>query len=199
MSNPELTGRPSSLDRKARSLVRATASTTPRRHTAATKLAQGLGWFSIGLGVVEVLAARRVARAVGLQGREPIVRAFGLREIANGVGILASRQARSRSAGVWSRVAGDALDLSALGMAAAAGRHASRGRPVAAMAAIASITMLDLACARALQQEANAARQTTDYSGRSGIRLPTAKARRTEPDRTDESAQEAGMAVHTAS
>jgi len=168
MSNPELTGQPSPLDTKARALARVATPTTSRRSSATTKLARGLGWFSIGLGVVELLATRALARRVGLQGRESRLRVYGLREIASGIGILAAPHAAHRSGWVWARVVGDTMDLSTL-------REATempiplRSHPVAAMVAVAGVTALDIACARSLQQEANAARQTTDYSDRSGI------------------------------
>src|SRR5687767_4763741 len=33
------------------------------------RMARGLGWFSIGLGVVEILAPRMFARSIGLEGQ----------------------------------------------------------------------------------------------------------------------------------
>ena len=43
---------------------------TQTRVRAARNTARRLGWFSIALGVTELLFARQVARAAGLQGRE---------------------------------------------------------------------------------------------------------------------------------
>jgi len=168
MSNPELIGQPSSLDPKARTLARAATPASAQRKSASTNLARGLGWFSICLGVMELLAARALARRVGLQGRERLVRACGVREIVSGVGILVSREPAPRSGWVWSRVVGDTLDLSTLRVAAATPAP-RRSHPAVAMAAVAGLTALDVVCARSLQREADAARQTTDYSGRSGI------------------------------
>jgi hypothetical protein len=171
MSNPELTGRPSALDRRARKLARMATPAGARRHSASTRLARGLGWFSIGWGVMELLAARPLARLIGLQGHESLLRACGMREIACGIGILVSRRAAPQSVVVWSRVAGDTLDLYTLGAAAVSPRP--RGsHPFVAMAAVAGVTALDVACAWSLQREANAARQTTDYSHRSGLAAP---------------------------
>ena len=70
-------------------------------------VARGLGWFGIGLGLIELLAPRALAKATGLQGRENILRLFGAREIASGVIILA---ADDPAPWLWVRVAGDALD-----------------------------------------------------------------------------------------
>src|SRR5947207_2486661 len=72
------------------------------------RLAQGLGWFSIGLGVAEFFAPRRVARAIGVRRRSMLIRLLGLREITSGIGILTQRR---RAGWVWSRVGGDAIDL----------------------------------------------------------------------------------------
>jgi hypothetical protein len=50
-------------------------------------LARGLGIFSIVLGAAEVLAPRTLARTLGMTGSESLICAYGLREIATGVGI----------------------------------------------------------------------------------------------------------------
>lgn len=79
------------------------------------RMSQGLGWFSLALGAAELLAPRRIARALDVEGHEGKIRAFGAREVAAGVGIL---QAPAHDMRVWGRVAGDAVDLAALGFAA---------------------------------------------------------------------------------
>jgi hypothetical protein len=42
---------------------------------AADRIAKGLGWFSIGLGLAEIVAPRQLTRALGMQGSESLVRA----------------------------------------------------------------------------------------------------------------------------
>jgi len=74
------------------------------------QLARALGWFSIGLGVVELFAPRRVTKTLGMEGHETLVRAFGVREIAAGVMSLSV----DKNAGLWARVGGDGLDAAAL-------------------------------------------------------------------------------------
>src|SRR5687767_15902361 len=74
-------------------------------------LARGLGVFSIALGLVEIFAARTLTRALGQRGNEPLVQAYGLREIVTGIGILASRDP---TPWIWGRVAGDGLDIATL-------------------------------------------------------------------------------------
>ena len=67
-------------------------------HSDSERLARGLGYVSIALGLAELLAPRAVGRSIGLEGRETLVRACGAREIATGVAILAS--ARSHAVGL---------------------------------------------------------------------------------------------------
>ena len=108
-----------------------------------SKLATGLGWFSIGLGVAEILAPRALARLIGVRHRPILFAALGLRELTSGVGLLTQR----RQAGwLWSRVAGDVMDLSLLGTAFASDDVDER-RVEAAAAAVAGVTVLDAMCA----------------------------------------------------
>ena len=71
------------------------------------KVATGLGWFSIGLGLAELLAPRQLSHFIGMEdgGRKTtVLRTYGLREISAGVGILM----QPKPAGwLWARVAGD--------------------------------------------------------------------------------------------
>jgi hypothetical protein len=105
------------------------------------KVARFLGWFSIGLGLTEVIAPKMIQRFLGTEEKETLIRAFGVREIASGVGILA--QDDEPSPWVWSRVGGDALDLGTLG-AAMTGDNPKRRNVGIAMAMVAGITALDV-------------------------------------------------------
>src|SRR5687767_2535683 len=111
------------------------------------QLARGLGWFSIGLGLAELLAPRGVARVAGLKGNTTLIRLFGLREIASGVAIFA--QGKRPAGAVWSRVVGDALDLACLG-AALASPASDKGRVAFATANVLAVTALDVLCAQQL-------------------------------------------------
>jgi len=113
----------------------------------AKKLAKGLGWFSIGLGLAELLAPRAIASISGVpKGRTGLIRLYGLREIASGITIFAQQ---NPTGGVWSRVAGDALDLASLG-AAATSPNAKKGRLAFATANVLAVTALDVICAKQL-------------------------------------------------
>ena len=126
---------------------RAPSHSSPDTHYApGISLARGLGWFSIGLGLAELLAPKEMGRLTGV--RHPaLLQAYGLREIATGIGILASSRP---TAWLWARVAGDALDLGTLGEAIANGHAQDRTRATASAAAVAGVAALDVLCATQL-------------------------------------------------
>jgi hypothetical protein len=104
------------------------------------EFARALGWFSIGLGLAEIAAPRTVSRLAGMRHHPVMLPLFGVREMAAGIGIL-SRP--SRPEWMWARVAGDVLDLAALGYEMANSRR-SRNRLAAATAAVAAVTTMDV-------------------------------------------------------
>ena len=115
------------------------------------RLATGLGWFSIALGVAELAAPRQIARFIGTppdSDMVSLVRAFGARELGNGLAILAEP---NRPTWMWSRVGGDALDLACL-LASANSPGARRGRAALATAAVLGVTVLDVMCAQQLSE-----------------------------------------------
>ncbi len=109
-------------------------------------LAQGLGWFSIALGLTEVLAPRTLARTLGMGRRKMLVAGYGVREIATGIGIFASADP---TPWMWGRVSGDALDIGTLA-AALIGGNPRKGSVAVALATVAGVTALDVICAQAL-------------------------------------------------
>ncbi|MDF2460258.1 MAG: Cyclase/dehydrase [Nitrospira sp.] len=61
--------------------------------TQEERLAYGLGWFGIGLGLTELMMPRRLAQATGLPFRHRrLIQIMGLREIASGLGIITQRK-----------------------------------------------------------------------------------------------------------
>jgi len=127
----------------------------------AERLAQGLGWFSISLGLVEILAPRIVSRLIGGNGRYTnLIRLYGVRELLSGAAIFGDG-ARPTTA-MWSRVAGDAVDLATLAAAGASPRT-SRGGVAIAAASVLGVTALDVYCARRLSSSAK--------DGAAGIRM----------------------------
>jgi hypothetical protein len=114
------------------------------------KLGLGLGFFSIGLGLLEVAAPGRLARWLGVEGgtAKTIIALFGARELLAG-GMLLRGPAVSTN--VWNRVVGDGIDLAALGLAF---RRSDRKAAVAgALGFVAGATLLDAVTARGLDRE----------------------------------------------
>ena len=115
------------------------------------RVARGLGWFSIGLGLAELVAPRVVAKLCGGQGKHTgLIRLYGLREVAAGIMIFS--QGRKPAAGLWARVAGDAIDLATLALAAANPRTNKVGVAFATVNVL-GVTALDVLCAQQLSVE----------------------------------------------
>ncbi len=135
-----------------------------KKHSA-LHLARNLGYFSIGLGVLELLAPHRLSRFLGLRGGESLIAFFGVREVATGMAILSSREPVPF---VWGRVAGDAADLTALLF----GFMVSRRKPLAGLAlgSVAMITVIDIICAQTLSVDTMRKHgRIPDYSDRTGL------------------------------
>jgi len=129
-------------------MTAAMEATRPARTEGTDALIRGLAWFSIALGAAEVLAPEAVGKLVGLRtvNNPAVIRMFGLREMAAGLGILASSRP---GPWIWARVGGDVMDLAMLG---AAGRgDVDRGRFTASVLAVAGVTALDIYAARQSQ------------------------------------------------
>ena len=124
------------------------------KEIGAERVARGLGWFSIGLGIAELFAPRAVARLCGGTGKHTgLIRLYGLREI--GAGLMIFSQGRKPVTGVWSRVAGDALDLATLAAAAVHPRTNKAGVAFAT-ANVLALTAVDVMCAQALSRQTGA-------------------------------------------
>ncbi len=121
-----------------------TQERTNRAPISPRKLAKALGWFSLGLGITEIVAPRALAKVIGARGGTGTTRVMGLREVAAGVGLLSSSRP---GPWLWARAAGDAADMAALVGAARYAR--SRTRLSAAMGAVAGVAVLDYMCAKA--------------------------------------------------
>lgn len=139
-------------------------STGPSSLTSADRLGRALGWFSLGLGLMEIFAPRTVTRALGMEGHEGLVRAYGAREISAGILALSTE----RSLGLWSRVAGDALDITTV-MAVAKPSERKRGAVALTLVALAGVAAIDLLAAQAVTaKHSRSARPPRSYRDRSG-------------------------------
>lgn len=119
------------------------------------RVADTLGWVSLGLGVAGLAAPRAAARLMGVSdddGNRDLVRAVALREIACGIGLLAAERP---SGWLWARVGGDVMDLALLG-AAWRSETTDRRRLAGAVAAGTAFAIVDTLCARQAGAQAGA-------------------------------------------
>jgi hypothetical protein len=130
-------------------------------------LARGLGWFSVGLGIAEMLVPKVLTQQLGMQGKEGLLRFYGMREFAAGLGILMSD---NPGPWIWGRLAGDALDLATLATGLGE-QNPRRGNVAMALAAVAGVTALDGISAQALTG-GEPRGPIRDYSDRRGMPKP---------------------------
>ena len=119
------------------------------------QLAKGLGWFSLGLGFMEMAAPGRMARGLGLPVSPALVGLFGIREVGAGMAVLTYPGSPGP---VWARVGGDVLDLAVLALHRGGRRRQERA--MLATAAVLGVTVLDILCAAALTRRRNQAALT---------------------------------------
>ena len=135
--------------------------------------ARALGWFSIGLGLAELLMPRKLARAAGMPNVPVVTRAFGLREIGTGIGVLTSKDP---SPWLWGRVAGDVLDIATVSAGLVTQRRPLR--TLASVAMLIGVTYVDMKVAEAAPPQKKRDRSSLhDYSSRSGFPRPAAEMR----------------------
>lgn len=132
------TGRQSSVAPRSRRSSELQA--TQRSAMNGDTLGRSLGWFSLGLGVTQMLAPKALGRMIGVGDQSTLMRMCGMREIVSGVGLLSGR---APAAFTGSRVVGDVLDLALLG-ASLGSPQANPTRVAAAATAVASVAALDL-------------------------------------------------------
>ncbi|WP_132253322.1 hypothetical protein [Methylobacterium segetis] len=139
----------------------------------ADRMAKALGWFSIGLGMTELIAAERITRALGMEGKEALVRAFGVRELGHGLLSLSP----DKHVGLWSRVVGDGLDIATL-MKAMRHDNPKRDNVGIALAAVLGVTLLDIISAQGVTARHSRPRgRLRSYRDRTGFPQGTQAAR----------------------
>jgi hypothetical protein len=106
-------------------------------------LAKFLGYFSLGLGLWETVAPNDAAEVTGVPA-PGFLQLYGVREMAAGVGILASERP---AFWLWSRVAGDAMDLATLACAFTSANRRDQDRILSSAAAVIGVGVLDVLCA----------------------------------------------------
>lgn len=139
-------------------------STGPSSLGIPDRLGRALGWFSFGLGLAELIAPAQLTRALGMEGKETLVRAYGAREIGAGILCLSV----DKQAGLWSRVAGDAVDIATLATGLKSD-NPKRDNVIIALALVLGVTALDVVAAQATTSRHSRGRgEQRSYADRSG-------------------------------
>lgn len=102
-----------------------------------------LGFLGLGLGVAAAAAPQRFADTLGLNDDSESVRAFGVREIAAGAGLLSTIEP---SPWLWMQVGGDLMGAFTLRKAVRRS-NPRRGLAIAATAVLALVAAADIALA----------------------------------------------------
>ncbi|WP_346796738.1 hypothetical protein R5M92_14855 [Halomonas sp. Bachu 37] len=138
------------------------------------RMARGLGWLSLGMGLCKVLAPQKLTSALGIEGSENMVRACGARELLSGVGALTDNPTPA----IWSRVGGDVLDFAGLTFALRDEYNPKKENVYLALAVVGTLTAVDFYCAEKLsKRHAYQGGVTPDYSQRSGFPLGLQRSR----------------------
>ena len=135
--------------------------------SGADALVRGIGLFSLGLGVAELVAPGKIAKTFGLEGKEGLLRAFGAREIASGIGTLST----DPQPALWSRVAGDFADMATLAFGTRSGNEDAKRNALIGIGAVAGIAALDAFAATLMSKRGGDRPPPADYSDRSGLPL----------------------------
>jgi hypothetical protein len=142
-------------------------------HGTAHRISKGLGWFSLALGAAEIAAPRAIARWLGMRDGEQLIRSYGVREVAAGVGLLASQNPRP-----WmiARTGGDAIDIATL-LATFRTNNTKNANVTLALGAVLGVTAVDaMVTDRLCRDKVQAVRRrrqaVRDYGGRSGFNRP---------------------------
>jgi uncharacterized membrane protein len=149
------------------------AKNTNGAEEAVQRRGRGLGWVSLGLGVAQLAATDAVRRMSGVDDSvtsRTVVPLVGARELVHAAGLLTSRRTGPWA---WTRVAGDAMDLTSLGLAMAHRTGQRRRRVAGVTGAVVGITVVDvLTAVQATRAEADGA--ATGMTGRRPLELTAA-------------------------
>lgn len=133
--------------------------------SASDALVRGIGLFSLGLGVAELVAPGRITRTFGLEGKENLIRAFGAREIAGGIGTLSINPQPA----LWARFAGDVMDAATVALGTRHEDEEKRRNAWIGVGAAVGFAALDAFAATLMGRRGGERPPPADYSDRSGL------------------------------
>lgn len=136
--------------------------------TPAMRASRVLGWVSLALGAAELLAPKKVARAAGMdESHSGLIRAYGAREVVAGIGAHSVNPVPA----MWSRVAGDGLDLATIVATSRGSDNGTRSRNAwIAIGIVTAIAVADAVVAAQLSAERREGKgEKRDYGDRVGL------------------------------
>lgn len=133
--------------------------------TGADALVRGIGLFALGLGVAELVAPGRIAKTFGLEGKENLIRAYGVREIGSAIGTLSINPQPA----LWARAAGDVVDLATVALGTRSDDGRQRRNAWLGIGAVAGFVALDAFAASLMGKRGGERPPPADYSDRSGL------------------------------
>ncbi|MGZ8337725.1 MAG: hypothetical protein ACXWU1_13785 [Allosphingosinicella sp.] len=137
-----------------------------RSMTIGVRASRIMGWTSFGLAVAFLAAPGRIARTFGLEGKENLIRAFGVQEVVAGVGALSV----DTTAAMWGRAAGDVVHIGTLATGLQSEDSGQRRNVAIGLAALTGFLLVDALIASRVASERNPAKgEVRDYSDRSGF------------------------------
>ena len=165
--------------------------TGPSSLTSADKLGKGLGWLGLALGAAQLFAGRRIADAMGLDGKLGLLRLSGARDIGAAMMTLSP----DRRFGLWGRVGGDVMNVMLAATALGAPHPQQRRNAQLALAATVGIALLDVIAARSVSAEQSRTGRPRNFGNRSGYPHGVAAARGGAKDFTTPRDMRAGFAA----
>lgn len=143
--------------------------------TPSLRAARLLGWTSFGLAAAFLLAPKRIARTFNLEGKENLIRAFGVQEILAGQGTLSVDPVPN----MWGRAGGDVIHIGTLATGLEGSReNGTRGNVLLGLGVLAGFLVVDSLVAASLHKERDRFKgRVRDYSDRSGFPTGAGQAR----------------------
>ena len=133
--------------------------------TASDALVRGIGLFALGLGAAELIAPGRFTKMFGLEGKETLLRAYGVREIGSAIGTLSTDPVPA----LWARAAGDVMDLATVALGTRSDDAEKRRNAWIGVGAAAGFAALDAFAATLMAKRGGERPAPADYSDRSGL------------------------------
>jgi hypothetical protein len=107
--------------------------------TGPKKAASLMGWASFGLAAAMLAIPDRITRTFGFEGKENLIRGFGVQEILAGIGVLGLDAEKA----MWGRAGGDVIHIGTLATGLATDDQQVKRNVMVGLAALAGFLVAD--------------------------------------------------------